>query len=183
MRIVFSSCSLGTVPTKFFCFAIVIQTDIWGTSFVNNSAYRWGQRLRWCCRSISSNNEGSHQDLRHSLHTCHLTTNKDLTGTGFGEQNSLGGLDLGNTHCSNIFQGRTVKNAYNSLSCWQEEEDGQCAGSLQIRNPGKSYYGPFGVWTCHNKCKEVWRRVELRHFNAKPELLHPRASSYLQCRW
>jgi hypothetical protein len=37
------------------------------------------------------------------------------------------------------------KNVYNSLSCWKEEEDGQCAGSLQIHRPGKSYYDPFRV--------------------------------------
>jgi hypothetical protein len=58
---------------------------------------------------------GSHQVFCRfckSLHICHLTTSKDLTIKGFCKQSSLGGLDVGNTHCSNSFQGRNVKKTF-----------------------------------------------------------------------
>ena len=34
---------------------------------------------------------------------------KDLTTAGFSKQSSLGGLDVGNTHCSNSLKVRSVK--------------------------------------------------------------------------
>ena len=37
------------------------------------------------------------------------------------------------------------ENVYDSVSWWQEEEDGQCAGYLQFHRQGKSYYGQFRV--------------------------------------
>ena len=45
----------------------------------------------------------------------------------------------------------------------------------------------WSIWSVNltRQVQDLWRRVELHCFNAKPELLHPRAfsSSYLQCMW
>ena len=41
-----------------------------------------------------------------------MTTSKDLTTTGFSKQSSLGGLDVGNTHCSNSLKVRNVKKTF-----------------------------------------------------------------------
>ena len=46
------------------------------------------------------------------MHLRHLTTSKDLPGTGLGKQSGLGRLDVSNRHGSNRFQGGKVNKTF-----------------------------------------------------------------------
>ena len=65
-----------------------------------------------CCHPPHHCRKVSFFVLRFRGVSSYLTTSKDLTGTGFGQHSSLGGLDVGNRHCSNSFQGGKVKKAF-----------------------------------------------------------------------